>query len=247
MDQSRHLWIYGRNGDQRKKILSELESLYPIKLDQNTPIAIYMNSFILPSVTDKRENCDKTLVNIAARNHLDFAIAENIIRKIEKDNIVLSEEFLSHVNRLFLNKKHSRIESIDELLQVLKTSRQFFEQYYISELTGITGKGNIEDLKIAFLMIDGFIRYLKKAINNQSYFGIILDHQAPFPIETTIAINGFVSRRCNDDISIKVALYPDEWESYYDANGLPIEAIHDYGTVELDDSLKQYVIKKSNY
>lgn len=245
MEQSRHLWIYGKNGEERRKILQNLEVLYPVKLDRNCPIAVYMNSFILPTIEERREDYDRTLASIAARNHFDFAIAENVIRKIEDDSILLPDKFLAIVNRLFLNKKHSKIESIHELLEILKTSKLFFEHYYVSELTG-TQKEDIESLKIQFLMIDGFIRYLKQAMNNQSYFGIILDHQAPFPIETTMAINNFVSKRCNSDISVKVALEPDEWETYYDANGILIEAIHDYGTVELDDSLKQYVKTKIN-
>lgn len=245
MTQSRHLWLYGRNGEKREALLRELEFLYPIKLAENSPMAVYMSSFILPVITERRNNYDKALANIAARNHLDFAIAENIVRKIEVDHLSIPEDFLFHINRLFLNRKHDRIETNKELLEALKASKRFYEQYYISELTGVE-KEDIESLKIRFLMIDGFIHYLKKAMNNQSYFGLVFDHQTPFPIETTMAINGFVSKRCNSDISIKVAIQPDEWEIYYDATGMLIEENHDYGTVELDDSLKQYIKTKKN-
>lgn len=245
MEQSRHLWIYGRNGENREALLRDLESLYPIKLDRNSPMAIYMQSFSLPIIQEKRDNYDKVLAGIAARNHLDFAIAENIMRKVEEDHILVPEKFLSHINHLFFNKKHDEMLTNEELLRALKASRQFYERYYVSELVG-TEKEDIESLKIQFLMIDGFIYYFKKAINNQSYFGLVFDHQTPFPVETTMAINGFVSKRCNSDISVKVAIQPEEWETYYDSNGMLIEAIHDYGTVELDDSLKQYIKTKFN-
>lgn len=81
-------------------------------------------------------------------------------------------------------------------------------------------------------------------LHNDSYFGFIIDHQTPFRLATTKAINIYAASRCNRDISIKVALAPDEWETYYDMSGNLVEAIHDYGVVELDNSFKQYVKRK---
>ena len=37
---------------------------------------------------------------------------------------------------------------------------------------------------------------------------------------------------------MKIATEPDDWETYRDVNGQFIEAVHDYGTIELDNSLE---------
>ena len=60
------------------------------------------------------------------------------------------------------------------------------------------------------------------------------------PLVSHQAINGFVTRRCNGDLSIKVATNPASWPTFYDLNGTLAENIHDYGTIETDDSYKVY-------
>ena len=57
------------------------------------------------------------------------------------------------------------------------------------------------------------------------------------------AINNFIGARINGDISIKVAIEPDDWETYCGTNGQYIEAIHDYGTIDLDDSYTKRLSK----
>ena len=55
-----------------------------------------------------------------------------------------------------------------------------------------------------------------------------------------------VGKRINADISMKVACQPGEWETYYDLSGQFVQCVHDYGVVELDDSLNQYVKKRKS-
>ena len=63
---------------------------------------------------------------------------------------------------------------------------------------------------------------------------------------STQAINNLIGSRINGDISVKVAIEPDDWETYRDSNGQFVGAIHDYGTVELDDSYKKYMKSRKN-
>lgn len=64
-----------------------------------------------------------------------------------------------------------------------------------------------------------------------------------------MAINGYVTRRINSDISMKVACDPNEWMTYYDTTGILAENVHDYGVIELDNSLQIYTeqLKKQYY
>lgn len=247
MEQSRHLWIYGENGEKRASFLRTLETLYPIKANENVPMAIYMDSFVLPRVEEKVSRYDKDLLNIVARNHTEFAFAENILRRIvaSKNLEFQWDEFLNKMNRLFLNRAFENIKSPEELLQALKEARKFYEHYYVALLRD-DKKENINTLKIQFLEVSGFVHYVKKYLHNDAYFGFIIDHQAPFPLETTKAINLYAASRCNSDISMKVALESEKWETYYDMSGRLVEAVHDYGIIELDDSLKKYMKRKVN-
>ena len=86
-----------------------------------------------------------------------------------------------------------------------------------------------------------FVRLYKEAMNMKSYFGIIFDKQTPLMPSSTQAINNLIGSRINGDISVKVAIEPDDWETYRDSNGQFVEATHDYGTVELDNSSKTYM------
>ena len=73
-------------------------------------------------------------------------------------------------------------------------------------------------------------------IVNKSYFGIIIDGSNDFSLETYKLVNGYVTRRINGDLSMKVVTDPEKWYTYYDNGGEFAEAVHDYGIVELDSS-----------
>ncbi len=88
-----------------------------------------------------------------------------------------------------------------------------------------------------------FIELLKRAINNNSYFGIILDKQKDIALSSIQAINVWIGRRINHNIALKVSTTLDTWDSYMDSNGIFIEGIHDYGIVELDNSYQEYMKK----
>lgn len=105
---------------------------------------------------------------------------------------------------------------------------------------------SIDQIPIPFLQLDLFIAQFKRALNNNSYFGIIIDKQQDIAVSSTKAINFLIGGRINKDISMKIAIQPDNWDTYLDPNGQLIEAIHDYGTVELDDSNREYTKKLKN-
>lgn len=242
--QSRHMFIYGKDGQERRDLLKSLEKKYPAKLDSETPVAIYLEEFGLPKEPTYKV-ADPDRLSTIAYEYLDFSLAHNVVRNAQ-ENIPL-EELNRRIQTLLENMNHFtsnlNLKSIQDLEQLLRETRDFYKKYFISYST--QGKEmSIDKLKLPFLMFDLWVQQYKTALNSDSYFALMVDKQEPMSILSTKCINQYVGSRCNRDISMKVATSPDGWDSYVDRNGQFIEAIHDYGVVEIDDSYNQYIRRK---
>lgn len=242
MDTSRHQIIYSYNTKERHQFLQELEELYSVKVNCDTPIAIYMEDFMLPEVA--KTNSYETLS--AAGEFLEFTIIENIITKILTSPITLNEkrqtDFTNRIIRLFGNRKHERINDIKmlkELRTALLESKSFYRECYLQE---DREKLSTDKLPIPFITTELVVPKLKSLLEMDSNFGLIFDTDSSISIVSAITINNYIGKRCNTDLSIKLACDATSWPTYINLNG-PIDAIHDYGTVELDDCIKQYTKK----
>lgn len=249
MDQSRHQFIFGYDGIQRKQFLENMASHYPIVLDKRSPMSIYVTELGLPKIPICDSELSEYKIYSISREFLYFSIASDIILKAKSlnDITMLNEKMKKLIDTLnkygINNKNYSRMEDIDDLIRLLLQSKEFYKNFYI-EYYG-SGKDNMEinDIALPFLNFDMFIRNIKSAFNNESYFGVIIDKQSDIALSSTKAINDLVGSRINKDISMKIATEPDKWDSYRNSNGQIIESVHDYGTVELDDSQSQYLKK----
>ena len=251
MNQSRHQLIYGYNGNNRKSFLKNLEKEYPVVFDKNQPMAIYVNDFWLPKNSIKTNNSSQIRLSIASKEYLYFSIIKDIIRRvIDYSNITESdeniEELIDAINKFIINNKSNEITSLDDFISLLTESKKYYKEYYQGILEEKDLLSPYEVLKIPFIEINFFIERLKQIINNNSYFGIIFDKQNDISLQTTKAINSLIGSRINKDISVKIALEPDKWDSYLCSNGQFIEYIHDYGDIELDDSKSNYVKQLKN-
>lgn len=245
MDQSRHLFLYGYDGNKRKQFLEDMASTYPIILDRESPMAIYVTEFALPKIPAFNSEFDKYKIDLVSREFLYFSIVSDILLKTMETNDLTN--FNDRISNLivtlnkFLNKDYSPMRNLDDLIKVLIESKEFYKKYYMEYY----GKGNenlsINDIALPFMQLDMVIGKLKNALNNNSYFGIILDKQNDIALSSTKAINDLVGSRINKNISMKIATEPDKWTSFVDSNGQLVERIHDYGVVELDDSESQYL------
>jgi len=245
--ESRHQFIYGKNGIDREKFLRQFSYENPVILDDDVPCVIYMDFKELPQINEAK-SIDITSLRILSE-YLNFSIAYNILSRVISDIPletlkIRQQEFLARINRIY----STDFDSLEELLNVLKYTIDFYKKNYDYYLK--TGDVNIpvNELPICFLDVDFFIRYVKRLLNNNSYFALVFDQQENMPVIFQKLINNFISSRINSDISIKVACEPDEWKIYTDVNGNLIERTHDFGEVDLDGSLKKYVkIQKNKY
>lgn len=248
MGQSRHQFIYGYDNEKRKSFFHELDKDFPIKIDCNSPMAIYISEFGLPKIPIHNSELDANKIDILSSEYLSFIIAFTILLK-SKENIdgdllnLRIAGLLDILNKDCINPGHSEISSLDDLIRVLEQSKEFYRTYYIDYIQNGKEDKSINDIALPFLQIEMFISQYKRALNNKSYFGIILDRCQDISLSSTKAVNFLVGTRINSDISMKVVVEPDKWDSYIDANGQYVEAVHDYGIVELDDSQAEYVKK----
>ena len=242
--ESRHQFIYGYNGISRKKFLENLAKEYPISINVDKPMAIYLEDIGLPNL-EIDQRLDKIKLFSTSKEYLNCIIAQNILKNIllYLDKKTLDERkeiLLSKINTLYLNQNYSNISSLEELLNAIvytkTTYYEFYEQYLKEKITSL----NIDKLIISFLDIDSFICCVKELLKNKSYFCIIADQQQEISTISRQAINSLINMRINANLSIKVVCNPEEWNTYYDFSGLCIDDIHDYSKVELDDCYKNY-------
>lgn len=243
MDTSRHQIIYGYNTKERHQFLQELEESYPVKTSSNIPIAIYMEDYIL-SKPNKKQSDYETIS--AAGEFLEFTIIENIISKILSSGLKLDEksqaDFVTRITSLFGNRKHEQLTNIKrlkELRRALLESKNFYRDRYLQE-----DKENlsIDNLIIPFITAESVVPKVKTLLELDSYFGLIFDITNSISPLSAITINNYIGKRCNADLSIKLVCDATSWPTYCSLNG-QIDAIHDYGTVELDDCVKEYTKK----
>ena len=231
MGQSRHLFIYGFSSDDRSKFLQNLEEDYPVTDDLSSPIALYFNSLGLPQIDNDLEDRDNYIIYRMCREYLSFLVATRIL---EKSNY-FDETILNNKLSLLIHLINKGIVSVSELLDEMKKSRDFYYDSYIKYTKGLIKEISINEINVPFLNLEMFVSRYKRCMNMQSYFGIIYDKRDRVSVQSIQTINNFIGARINNDISIKIATNSNEWETYYNTNGQYVEAIHDYGIIELDD------------
>ncbi len=248
MGQSRHQFIYGYDGIQRKQFLENMASHYPIVLDEKSPMAVIVPEYGLPKTPVGNKNIDKEKINIISSEFLNFSIASNILLKAKATNDidVLNErikDLIDNLNQYSINKNCSPIGDLDDLIRILTQSKNFYLKYYAEYYGKGIETSSLDELALPFMPFDMFVRQFKSAINNGSYFGVIIDNQSDIALSSTKAINGLVAGRINKDISMKIATDPERWNSYHEVGGQVIQRTDDYGTVELDDSQSKHLKK----
>lgn len=242
---SKHLFIYGQNTVERTQLLRGLEAAYPIRINEDSPMAIYLDEFSLPLVKSHSDVDELTQSRIALR-YLNISIAYNVIDRIYKSTSFDQlqsriSELMQVVKRLCLGNKEKGVPNIDELLSLLKISRQFYVQYYEKLMIGKSDLPELCGGPISYIDLDPFMHYVKQTLGNNSYFGIIVDNQTDIPLISKRAINNIVTKRCTGDISMKVACDFRDWNTYYGLGDVRADIIHDYGDIDLDGNEKEFL------
>jgi len=235
LEESRHMFIYDENNG-RQEFIKQLESEFPIKTGENSPMAIYMKDLYLPKI-EKTEDIDKIKVAILTRDYFEYSIAREIVKKIyEQIDLSLLNDRINNILIWFGRENSSsinKLEALKILLQGLEESVNFYSEAY-SELVKTGDFISDMSIPIPYINVEGFTRTVQNLLNNQSHFGIIIDQQDNLSIELQRAINWLVGKRINGRLSIKVFTKEQDWKTYYDLNGTFIEAVHDYEVIKIN-------------
>lgn len=246
IENSWHQFLYGYNTAERTDFLREIAREYPITLNKDCPQAIYMKDFSLPTLKYSHK-VDKDLLKAASESYFDFCIYTQLLDEVlktdyERELNGREQIFLEYINNILLSSDFAKIENLTSLRDAFLKAKNFYQQFYVSTITGETLITSYEELPISSIPIqDSYMRKFKDMINNSSYFALIIDVKEKLPVISQQAINGYVTRRITSYFSMKVACDPNQWLTYYDLTGEIAENTHDYSNVELDNSLKDQI------
>lgn len=238
INESRHLFIYGYEGDKRSNLLKEIALESWEKFDGKSPIGVYIYDKGLPEIKVKRE--DMVPLKTLARDYYSYLICDEILKAVLNTKTGNLDDFTYYVNKCFLKEKAGSIEETSYMLNKTKDIcyREFINYANNGEISGILFEAPFE-----FMFIMHFIKYLKRNLNMNSYFALLFDVPDDLSMISQMAINDYVRCRNNDDISVKVATDNEVWKTLYDLNGNMIQSVHDFGYVEMDSNLSDYMKK----
>lgn len=250
MGESRHHFVYGYDTTKRKEFCESLEKSYPIVMDSDKPMGIYLEEYGLPNI-----EYDKGLVDMyetwsISREYLWFSIIYRILSNA-KESVGFDElnkrvqELINRLNRGFKTPGFKDIQDLNHLLAVFKESIEFYLESYKNYVLNME-RVQIDSVPIPFMNLEFFVKRFKESINNQSYFGVIINNNKDIALSSVQAINDLVGSRINGDISMKIVTEPDKWKSYRCTRDDFVQSVHDYGTIELDDSLRDNIKSLKN-
>lgn len=245
-----HEFVYCRNDRNRKEFIEGMIKSYPIELDSDNPVLVYVDDFILPEV-EGFSSPDKYRVLASAREYLSFTlVAAMIDQTIRQNDLVRLNDrltnFIKDVNRLFLSNEDMEIKDIENLRTALLAGKDFYLENYFRLMETGNWLGDFSTLPISFMDFSSFIKTYKRAMGLSKHFGIILDYQGSGAVVSQRAVNGLVTKRIAGDAAIKVFSEPEEWKSYHDLGGMLAEDVHDYSSIDLDGSFGEHVKRLMN-
>lgn len=121
---------------------------------------------------------------------------------------------------------------------MLKKSQTEYKKIYDEYVSSGVCPNPYEMVPIPMILIEGFMHYFKKLIGNDSYCELLVNHEDEISINSYKAINNLLSSRITGDLTLNIFCEPDDWVTFYDQSAMFVENVHDYTTIEYDDSFK---------
>lgn len=137
MEQSRHLFIYGKECEYRHSFLKKFDDDYPLLMDSSKPTSLYFESFGIPKLDDDLSNKDTYTMQSLGRDYLSFLIASKIMeRSAYIDESILNSKLSTLINILNTsrNKGYQDIKTFTDLLKEIKDSRDFIMRVTLNML-----------------------------------------------------------------------------------------------------------------
>ncbi len=242
LGQSRHQIIYGEDAKEKDKLINNLLDDYPVKPDSYSPIAVKVEDFALDINKRNIEQVDRNHLALINREYLLFQVVYHILKRIKneigiKECNLRSKKLLTRVNEILIKNEDNFVKDFNELIRNLEISCFTYRELWNRYLTTGEKFYDFKGVKIPFGSdLQFWLYFIKDALNNPAYFGIITDIESPISLTSQECLNDLVGSRINSDISMKIMLDPNNYLTSTDTMGNYVQLGHDYEIVELDDS-----------
>lgn len=245
MKSSRHQFLYAYDTEERKKFLRKIASDNPVKIEQAQSAVLLFSDYGLEDVPITRKDVDKYVLSHIAERYFRASLVELILTNIDQDTDIHFNEyrfkkFLTFINRFSKINGEERYHSYHDLLEKVRFHKQYYHQFYLDYISG--KKNEIEIKPLLFdIDIERFIEEVQRFLRNRDPFIILIDKDKKISPYSTMAINQILGARLDNTLALKIVLEDGMWESFYDTNGQFIQDPHDYETVCLDESHREYI------
>lgn len=246
MKTNRHLFVLSPDTKERTAYLKSLEQAHPVRYNSSELVAIYLD---IPGIIDYEilePNPDDKILKTIAKEYLNLSIVINLLRKLKEDDMetVLGDNLgflISPMNRLYLNKDYPNIKTLDEMIHELLVSRQFYQEYYLSYISGVPNYITDKIIKIPSVDPLEVINYTKRMLKSDSCFVVIANCQQELSAVSKEALNSKVNVITNRDLSMRIVT-EDKWQNYTCLDGYPVSKTS-YDIIELDEATVKESIK----
>ena len=247
--EKRHQFIYSYDDENRESFLNSIKEDYKISPDNDGPIAIVVEDFGLPKTKIQNINVNDKRTAIMAKEYLSLVIVEEIMKQIlesytgdNRESVVWGT--IRWLNRVDKNPRKPYTTTEEELFNMFKEGKDFYNELYTSYLKGLPYDKTIDDIYLPFIAFeyftDAFVRRIDKP-----YISIFINNKSnkEFAMESYRAVNSLISNTGNLTATIKVVTDSEKWPTSCDLNMEYIQNVHDYDYIELDDSYEKHIEK----
>ena len=243
--ESRHKFVYYDTNSVKN--LRDLSKDYSPKIDSDEPIAIYIKTSGLPKKVNISAILSCDIIKMFHQHYFQLLIFSEIMNSISKniDHVELNKR-LQRVFRLCSCVAREKITNVKTLNRLLMESKKIYVNIYYEYLR--QGKVDFSGrVPIPFVLIDQLIPAVKDAIGLEKYFSVIMELSKNASVYSCMALNDYISSRCNGYLSMNVLLSSDvNWPTYYSTNGQIIQNVHDYTEKDFR-SVKTRSYRKKEY
>lgn len=242
MEQAWHKFVYMYSGDERRRLIQYIIDHNPIEINSNKPFAVKLNSMGLKSLHKSNYNLDNNKLSILSDEYLKLGIANDLLVALSEQNDLskLDSKRLIQVMERLSKKKISNLEELQYMLQKSQDEYKNIHEEYVN--SGICANP-YERVQIPMILIDNFMHYFNEMIGNNSCCELLINHEDEISIYSYKAINNLLGGRIIGGIALNIFCEPDDWKTFYDQSNMFIENIHDYTTIEYDESYKNSMEK----
>ncbi len=241
---SYNMFLYGRNNPQREERLKSIADNHPFVFREDKACVIYLDEFGLPVIAAENVDINDDIIDTLSSRYLDFCIVEAVLEKLQASKNITKKDGQNLIDYFYFPVE-GRPETLEELIQNIKESKSVYKNgYHEYCMTGDADKlySLVKELDIQFILsLSDFLEVIQHITENREPFMIILDRKKKISFSSVQSINSLIRMRHIRGLCIKVACECDEWETISDHYGNYIDGIHDYLTVELDDSYQKYL------